>query len=33
VNIGERVVYMVTGEMPPRVRAAVRRKAGGRTDK
>ena len=28
VNIGERVVYMVTGEMPPRVRAAVRRKAG-----
>jgi phosphate transport system protein len=28
VNIGERVVYMVTGERPPRVRAADRAKAG-----
>lgn len=26
VNIGDRVVYMVTGEMPPRVRAADRAK-------
>ena len=30
VNIGERVVYMVTGERPPRVRAADRRAEAGK---